>query len=125
MEGGIDIHCRLYPNAYAEIFYGAVCVGSAVGGISVGTSVGGSVVIVGARVFIGKGSGVFVGILVGVLVGIAVFVAKLELAAMSEVELVPLTDGFVPQSTIAFIQFITSCCNTLGSQALKKSWCTV
>ena len=90
-------------------------------GTSVGTSVGGKAVNVGARVFVGKGSGVFVGALVGVFVGIAVFVAKVAPAAISEVVLVPPAEGFVPQSTIAFIQFVTSCCNTLGSQALKKS----
>ena len=89
-------------------------------GTSVGTSVGGgSAVNVGARVFVGKGSGVFVGTFVGVFVGMAVFVAKP--AAISAGELIPLTEGLVPQSTIAFIQLVTSFCNTAGSQALKKS----
>lgn len=106
--------------------YGAGCVGSAVGGTSVGTSVGmsvgGTAVNVGTRVFVGKGKGVLVNTRVGVLVGMAVLVGTTVLpAAMSEVVLAPLTEGFVPQSFCAFIQIVTSFCNTAGSQALKKS----
>ena len=77
---------------------------------------------VGTAVFVGMGSGVLVAIRVGVLVGIAVFVAASVLAAKSELVVVDaLTEGFVPQSLIAFIQLVTSLCSTAGSQALKKS----
>ena len=78
---------------------------------------------VGATVFVASGSGVLVATGVGVLVGIAVFVGTSVLAgtAKSVVDVIPLTEGFVPQSFSAFIQFVTSFCNTAGSQALKKS----
>ena len=82
---------------------------------------------VDATVFVGIGNGVFVAMRVGVfvgitvLVGIAVFVGMSVFAAMIVLVLIPLTDGFLPQSTIAFMQFVTSFCKTAGSQALKKS----
>ena len=68
------------------------------------------------------GSGVLVEMRVGVRVGIAVFVGTSVLAAKrEEVVFDTLTVGFVPQSLKAFIQLVTSLCNTAGSQALKKS----
>ena len=81
---------------------------------------------VGTAVFVGMGSGVLVAMRVGVRVGTAVFVAAIVLAAKSELVVVDaLTEGFVPQSLIAFIQLVTSLCSTAGSQALKKFWCAV
>ena len=120
-------------NSFQSVYYGEGCVGSAVGGASVGTSVGTSVgasvgtsvggiaVNVGATVFVGKGNGVFVEMRAGVTVGNAVLVAANVLAARSEFVVDALTEGFVPQSLIAFIQLVTSLCSTAGSQALKKS----
>jgi len=102
-------------------------VGSTVGGISVGLSVGtsvagGALVKVGATVSVGMGSGVFVGRPVSVLVGIALFVVIAVLITGKSADVViPLREGFVPQSTCALMQFVTSVCKTAGSQALKKS----
>ena len=79
---------------------------------------------VGPAVLVGMGNGVLVEMRVDVGVGIAVFVAASVLAAKSEFvvdALEALTEGFVPQSLIAFIQLVTSLCSTAGSQALKKS----
>ena len=94
-----------------KAFYGEGWDGSAVGGTSVGTSVGGIAVNVGTAVFSGRG--VWVEMRVG---------AAVVLASRSEVLVVDaLTEGFVPQSLITFIQLVTSLCSTAGPQVLKKS----
>ena len=119
--------CLRWSSLY-RVYYGAGCVGSAVGGTSdgpsvgtsVGTSVGGIGVDFGACVLVGMGSGVLVEMSVGVC--IAVFVATSVFAARRELVLFDTrTEGFVPQSRRAFIQFVTRLCSTAGSHALKKS----
>jgi len=72
-------------------------------------------VFVGCDVLVGRLVGVLVGIGVFVFVGIDVLV-RMGVAVFC----VPM-EGFVPQSTCAFMQFVTSVCKTAGSQALKKS----
>ena len=106
-------------------------VGSTVTGIPVGLSAGsslggGSLVRVVARLSVGMGSGVSVDKPVSVPVGIAVFVGSaVFITGISAEVVIPLTDGLVPQSTCALMQFVTSACKAAGSQALKKSWWAV